>query len=77
MARKHQSFSDQIRAAIDGSGLTRYRICKEADINESAMSRFMKGKVGFSIDALDRIGEVIGLKVTATTATGLKRRKRR
>ncbi|MAE61002.1 MAG: hypothetical protein CMJ49_06550 [Planctomycetaceae bacterium] len=65
MARKQPSFSDQLRTAIDGSGLTRYRICKEAGIDEASMSRFMNGTMGFSIDALDRIGEVIGLEVKA------------
>ena len=57
--------SDQVREAVDASGLSRYRICKEADIAQAAMSRFMSGQGGLSMAALDRLGEVLELKITA------------
>jgi transcriptional regulator with XRE-family HTH domain len=56
-------FSDQIRDAVDASGLSRYAICKAIDLNQGAMSRFMAGKSGLSLDALDRLAECIGLDV--------------
>jgi transcriptional regulator with XRE-family HTH domain len=59
-----QRFSDQIRAAVDASGLTRYRICKTIGLSESSMSRFMAGKSGLSWDAVDRLAELLGLTVT-------------
>ena len=74
MARKRGRvrLSDQVREAVDASGLSRYRICKEADIAQAAMSRFMSGQGGLSMAALDRLGEVLSLNIT--TQTGRRRR---
>jgi transcriptional regulator with XRE-family HTH domain len=59
----HKRLSDQIREAIDASGLSRYAICKAIGLNQGAMSRFMSGKSGLSLDSLDRIGELLDLRV--------------
>jgi transcriptional regulator with XRE-family HTH domain len=64
-------FSDQIRAAVDRSGMSRHAICKAMGFNEGAMSRFMSGKGGISLEMLDRLAEVIGLELVAG-ATGKK-----
>ena len=58
------SLSDEIRAAVDASGLTRYRIAKDLGIAESTMSRFMGGKGGLSMDYLDRLGGLLDLHIT-------------
>ncbi|WP_197533730.1 helix-turn-helix domain-containing protein [Symmachiella dynata] len=55
--------SDQIRQAIDDSGLTRYRIAQEAGIDESALAKFYNGHRGLSMKALDRLGEVLNLEI--------------
>jgi transcriptional regulator with XRE-family HTH domain len=65
MAR--ESFSDQVRRAIDGSGLTRYAICKRIGLDQATMSRFMKGKGGLSMEVLDRLAPVLGLAVVTKT----------
>ena len=57
--------SDQIRKAIDQADMTRYRICKLADIDQPSMSRFMAGKAGLSMERLDRLGQVLGLRIVA------------
>jgi transcriptional regulator with XRE-family HTH domain len=57
------TFSDQIRAAVGASGLSRYRICKEIGIAEATMSRFMNGKGGLSMASLDRLAELLALGV--------------
>lgn len=58
-----QRLSDQIRAAVDASGMTRYRICKEIRLSQPSMSRFMAGKSGLSMDVLDRLANLLGLVV--------------
>jgi hypothetical protein len=65
MARSPEpkSFSDQIRAAVDASELSRYRICKEIGISESTMSRFMAGKGGLSMGSLDPLASLLGLEI--------------
>lgn len=61
-----KAFSDQIREAVDASGLSRYRICREIEIAEATMSRFMSGKGGLSMASLDRLGRLLGLTIAAT-----------
>jgi transcriptional regulator with XRE-family HTH domain len=55
--------SDQIREAITASCVTRYVLARQAGIPESAISRFMSGKLGLSTSTLDKIAEVLGLQV--------------
>ena len=62
------SFSDQIRRAVDQSGYTRYRIWQEIDIDQAVMSRFMSGQGGLSIKSLDRLAKLLGLTVVAKKA---------
>jgi transcriptional regulator with XRE-family HTH domain len=57
--------SDQIRRAVDDSGLSRRAICKASGLHKSAMSRFMAGKRGLSLMALDRLAAVLALDLTA------------
>ena len=65
MATKKQAkLSDQVRAAIDRCGLTRYRIGMLSGVDHGTISRFMSGERGLSTEALDAIAEVIGLNAT-------------
>ena len=63
MPDDHKSFSDQIRSAVDTSGLSRYRIAKEINIAQATLSRFMTGKGGLSMASLDRLADLLGLAV--------------
>jgi len=63
MVGKLVPFSDQIRAAINSSGKTRYQIWQETGIDQGQLSKFMSGTRGLSIDALDRLAECIGMAV--------------
>jgi transcriptional regulator with XRE-family HTH domain len=61
--RSADSLQSQLREAIRSSRMTRYRIAKLTRLSESSISRFMAGKGGLSIDSLDRIWSVLGLRV--------------
>jgi transcriptional regulator with XRE-family HTH domain len=65
MGRRRVSLSDQIRRAVDASGLSRYRIAKELGIAESTMSRFMAGKGGLSLANLDALADLLNLNIAA------------
>ena len=65
MKSKPMKLSDPIRRAIDGSGMSRYAVCKAIRLSQSTMSRFMHATGGLSVQMLDRIGEVLGLEIVA------------
>jgi transcriptional regulator with XRE-family HTH domain len=59
-----QLLTDQLRQAIDDSGLTRYQIAKETGIDESALAKFYNGQRGLSMEALNALGELLQLRIT-------------
>lgn len=73
MAKKRTTLvTDQLRQAIDDSGLTRYRIAKETGISESALAQFYNGHRGLSMKALNALGEFLQLKITLGRKPGKK-----
>jgi ribosome-binding protein aMBF1 (putative translation factor) len=71
MARgRSKPISQQLREAIDASGMSRYRICKEIGLPESTMSHFMHGECGLQLSTIDRLGALLGLKVVAEVRAG-------
>lgn len=72
MAKRRIKLSDQIRQAVDESGLSRYSICKAAGIDQATMSRFMAGKVGLLLVTLDALADVLGLDITTRAKRGRK-----
>ncbi len=55
--------SDEIRRTVCQSKLTRYRISQETAIDQGTLSRFVHGKAGLSMDALDRLATLLDLHV--------------
>jgi transcriptional regulator with XRE-family HTH domain len=56
--------TDQLRQAIEDSGLTRYRISKETGISEPTLSKFYLGQRGLSMEAMNAVGECLQLTIT-------------
>ncbi len=63
MARRKLKFSEQIRRAIESCGKTRYRLAKETGIDESLLSRFVRGKSNLSLKLVDKLAQNIGFSV--------------
>ncbi len=61
--RRRPLVSDQIRTAIEASGLSRYRIALETGIDDSALARFMSGERGLSSKALDTLGRFLDFEL--------------
>ena len=55
--------TDQLRTAIEDSGLSHYRVCKEIGLDQSTLSRFMSGKAGLALDTVDKLGDLLGLQL--------------
>jgi transcriptional regulator with XRE-family HTH domain len=66
--------SDQIRRAIDQSGMSRNAICKELQIDKGQMSRFMAGTAGLSVANIDAMADLLGLDITTRESRGRKAR---
>ena len=54
--------TDQVRQAIDDSGLTRYRIAQDTGIDESSLAKFYNRLRGLSLDNLDKLCGYLGLR---------------
>ena len=61
--RRPKKMTDQVRQAIDDSGLTRYRIAQDTGIDESTLAKFYHGTRGLSLDNLDLLCEYLGLRI--------------
>ena len=61
------TFSEQLRRAVDDCGMTRYRICQRAGLDQATMSRFMRGAVGMLMPTLDRLVDVLDVELRPRT----------
>jgi hypothetical protein len=61
--KRTAKLSDQLRGAIDASGLSRYALAKLTDIDESALAKFYNARRTLSMPAMDRLGEVLQLEI--------------
>ncbi len=68
---KPKTISEHIRAAIEGSDVSRYRIANDTGIAESTLSRFLSGERGLSMEAIDTLGEYLGLILISCMITTL------
>ena len=64
MAFKRMQLSEQFRQAVRASGLSQSAIARALDINRSAVCRFMAGDRGLTLATLDRLAELLKLKLT-------------
>lgn len=55
--------SEQLRRAVSESHLSRYRIAKETGLSQSLLSRFVSGDRGLSLDAIDKLGTLLGFRL--------------
>ena len=61
--KRTKLLTDQLRQAIDDSGLTRYRIAKETGVSESALAQFYNGHRGLSMEAMNALGKYLELEI--------------
>ena len=74
MARKRKPLSEQLRDAILEADVSRYRISQDTGLTEAALSRFVNGVSGLSLDSIDIVAEYLELDIVRRKPTKRKRR---
>jgi ribosome-binding protein aMBF1 (putative translation factor) len=76
------TLTDALKAAIEESGLTCYRIAKATGIDTANLGRFIRGELSLRLDKADKLAAYLGLRLVpdpdavppAPTPTNLARR---
>ena len=63
MAKRQKPLSEQLRKLIEESELSRYEIGKRSGVDASQLHRFVNGTGRLTTDSLDKIGEVLQLRL--------------
>ena len=66
MGQKRAKLSEQIRRAVDASGLGHNEIGRMLNIDKGLMSRFMNGKGGLAMASLDALADLLRLQLKPT-----------
>jgi plasmid maintenance system antidote protein VapI len=65
--KKRESLSDELRQAVERSGLSRYAIWQAVGIDQGSMSKFVAGERGLTLESIDKLAELLGLHIVADT----------
>ncbi len=57
--------TDQLRAAVAGCGMSLGDLARATGVDKSALSRFVNGERGLSMEGIDAIGQCLGLRIVA------------
>jgi transcriptional regulator with XRE-family HTH domain len=57
------TMTDALKAALEASGLSRYRIAKVTGLTEPSLSRFMRGETSLRLDKADLLAEYLGFRL--------------
>jgi len=58
------SLTDQVREAIDSSGVTLYRVAKDAGVNYATLHSFMVHGADMRLSSLDKIAALFEMRLT-------------
>jgi hypothetical protein len=61
--KQRKSFTDELRSAVEESGLTRYAIWQATGIDQGSLCKFMQGERGLGLDSVDKLADLLGLHV--------------
>lgn len=75
--KKRIPLSDEIRLAIEQSGLSRYHIWQETGIDQGSLSKFMDGERGLGLGSIDKLADLLGLHICTADAKRSRPKGRR
>jgi len=65
MNEPQRKLTEQVRQAVRDCGLSRYAIWQLTGVDQATLSRFVNGERGLSMEALDALGDALGIQITA------------
>ena len=68
-AKCPNSLSEALRSAIRQSALSADEIAEKAKVSPMIIARFMSGERDIHLETADRLADVLGVKLTANTAS--------
>ncbi len=71
-AKSKPVFSEQLKQLIEESGITRYRIAKDAGVAQSTLSSFFSGNRALSLTNINKICELLDLELVPRKSTSTK-----
>lgn len=69
--------SEELREAVERSGLSRYSIWQQTGIDQGTLCKFMAGDRGLSIESIDKLAELLGLHICTADAKPRRPKGRR
>ena len=63
MSKKKKNLEQQIKEAIEASGLTCYEIAKRSGVPQPVLSRFVNGKRGINLSTASKLTDAFGLEL--------------
>jgi hypothetical protein len=69
--------SDELREAVERSGLSRYSIWQQTGIDQGTLCKFMAGDRGLSIESIDKLADLLGLHICTEDAEPSRPKGRR
>jgi plasmid maintenance system antidote protein VapI len=58
-----KTISEQLRAAIQDSGLSHNELAKATGVNQPSISRFVSGDRGLGSESIDKLAAYLGLEL--------------
>jgi hypothetical protein len=65
MKQRHLPLTDQLRQAVLNCGQSQAAICRATGMDKTALYRFVVGERGVSMEAMNTLGEYLGLRIVA------------
>ena len=69
--------SEELREAVERSGLSRYSIWQQTGIDQGTLCKFMAGDRGLSIESIDKLADLLGLHICTEDAEPRRPKGRR
>ena len=66
-----------LREVIEAAPVSRYRMAKDLEIDQSVLSRFMSGEIGLTVQNVEKVADYLGYKIVLQPKAGKPARRKK